>query len=182
MTKNERLQALIYRYKQETGEKAVDMERIADWAIRQGAILPKPKTARELFAAELADAARAEYRIDPETGLSYRANHALRNRTRDGKQLVLWVDMEDATRPQMLWSLTNRHRLDTGLVLCVGAAMEFAVGLKVRAPRWMQVNGLEWLWRLGSEPRKLWRRYLLSGPRFITLVIREWRSPRKPGL
>jgi N-acetylglucosaminyldiphosphoundecaprenol N-acetyl-beta-D-mannosaminyltransferase len=83
---------------------------------------------------------------------------------------------------QDLWSITNRHRLDAGLVLGVGAAMEFALGLKVRAPQWMQVNGLEWLWRLASEPRKLWRRYLLSGPRFITLVIREWWSPRKAGL
>ncbi len=83
---------------------------------------------------------------------------------------------------QDLWSITNRHRLDAGLVMGVGAAMEFALGLKVRAPQWMQVNGLEWLWRLVSEPRKLWRRYLLTGPRFITLVIREWRSPRKAGL
>lgn len=114
MTKNEQLQALIYRYKQETGEKAVDMEQVADWAIRQGATLPKPKTARELFAAQLADAARAEYRVDPKTGLSYRANHALRNRTRDGRQMVLWVDMEDATRPQMLWSLTDRRQQMVG--------------------------------------------------------------------
>ena len=95
MTRNEQLQALIQRYKQETGQKAVDMEQIADWAIRQGATLPKPKTARELFAAQLADAARAEYRVDPRTGLSYRANHALRKRTHDGRQMVLWVDMEE---------------------------------------------------------------------------------------
>ena len=74
MTKNERLQALIHRYKQVTGETAVDMDKIAEWAIRQGATLPTPKTARELFAAQLADAARAEYRVDPKTGLSYRAN------------------------------------------------------------------------------------------------------------
>lgn len=114
MTKNEQLQALIQRYKQETGEKAVDMDQIADWAMQQGATPPKPKTARELFAAQLADAARAEYRVDPATGLSYRANHALRNRTRDGKQMVLWVDMDDATRPQMLWSLTDRRQQMVG--------------------------------------------------------------------
>jgi hypothetical protein len=97
MTKNERLQALIHRYKQETGEKAVDLEQVADWAIRQGATLPQPKTARELFAAQLADAARAEYRVDPKTGLSYRANHALRNRTRDGRQMVLWRQRKEPT-------------------------------------------------------------------------------------
>lgn len=114
MTKNERLQALIHRYKQVTGETVVDMDKIAEWAIRQGATLPTPKTARELFAAQLADAARAEYRVDPKTGLSYRANHAMRQSTRDGKQMVLWVDMEDATRPQMLWSLSDRRQQMVG--------------------------------------------------------------------
>lgn len=114
MTKNEQLQAMIHLYKQETGEKIIDMDKVADWAIGRGATLPKPKTARELFVARLADAARAEYRVDPQTGLSYRANHALRRRRHDGKQMVLWVDMEDATRPQMLWSLTNRRQQMVG--------------------------------------------------------------------
>lgn len=114
MTKNQQLQALINRYKQETGEKVVDMERVADWAIRLGATLPKPKTARELFAAQLADAARAEYRVDSKTGLSYRANHALRKKAGDGRQMVLWVDIEDASRPQMLWSLADRRQQMVG--------------------------------------------------------------------
>ena len=110
MNRNEQLQAMIQLYKAETGEKAVDMEVIADWAIGRGATLPKPKTARDLLAAQFADAARAEYRVDPKTGLSYRANHALRQRTHDGRQYVLWVDMEDATHPQMLYSLSDRRQ------------------------------------------------------------------------
>lgn len=114
MTRNEQLQALIQRYKSETGEKTVDMELVADWAIKLGAKAPKPKTPRELFAAQLADAARAEYRVDPKTGLSYRANHALRQRTHDGRQYVLWIDMEDATHPQMLWSLSARRQQMVG--------------------------------------------------------------------
>jgi N-acetylglucosaminyldiphosphoundecaprenol N-acetyl-beta-D-mannosaminyltransferase len=77
---------------------------------------------------------------------------------------------------QSLWSLHNRPTLDTGLVLCVGAAMEFALGFKSRAPAWMQKTGLEWLWRLASEPAKLWRRYLVRGPRFLSLVFREKRQ------
>ena len=77
---------------------------------------------------------------------------------------------------QSLWSLRNRPRLDTGLVLCVGASMEFALGLKSRAPQWMQKTGFEWVWRLGSEPRKLWRRYLVRGPKFFQLVWNEWRT------
>lgn len=83
---------------------------------------------------------------------------------------------------QSLWSITHRHQLDAGLVLCVGAAMEFALGYKTRAPRWMQVSGLEWFWRLASDPRKLWRRYLLRGPKFAVLVFRAWRSSLKSGL
>lgn len=74
---------------------------------------------------------------------------------------------------QCLWSLHNRPQLDTGLVLCVGAAMEFALGFKSRAPSWMQRSGLEWLWRLCSEPAKLWQRYLIRGPRFLGLALKE---------
>ena len=114
MNRNEQLQALIQRYKAETGQKAVDLDVVAGWAIELGATLPKPKTARELFAAQLADAARAEYRVDTKTGLSYRANHALRQRNQDGRQGTLWVDMEDATRGQMLYSLTDRRQQMVG--------------------------------------------------------------------
>ena len=114
MTNNERLQAMMQLYKEETGERVLDLDAVAAWAIKRGATLPKPKTAQELFAAQLADAARAEHRTDPKTGLSYRANHALRHRTPDGRQMVLWIDMEDATRPQMLYSLSDRRQQMVG--------------------------------------------------------------------
>jgi N-acetylglucosaminyldiphosphoundecaprenol N-acetyl-beta-D-mannosaminyltransferase len=77
---------------------------------------------------------------------------------------------------QDLWAFSQRQNLNTGLLLGVGASMEFALGLIRRAPRWMQRSGLEWAWRLGSNPRKLWRRYLVRGPRFLTLLWREWRQ------
>lgn len=114
MKKNEQLQAMIQLYKSETGNKTVDMEDVADWAIRRGATLPKPKSARDLLVAQLSDAARAEYKQDSKTGLSYRVNHALRGKRSDGKQFTLWVDIEDATRPQMLWSLSNRRQQMVG--------------------------------------------------------------------
>lgn len=114
MTKNERLQALIQLYKTETGEKSVDMEKVADWAIRRGVAMPKPKSARDMLAAQFADAARAEFRVDEKTGLSYRANHAMRQRAHDGRQSVLWFDIEDATRPQMLYSLSDRRQQMVG--------------------------------------------------------------------
>lgn len=114
MTKNERLQALIQLYKTETGQKSVDMEKVADWAIGRGVAMPKPRSAREMLAAQFADAARAEYRVDERTGLSYRANHAMRQRSQDGRQSVLWFDIEDATRPQMLYSLSDRRQQMVG--------------------------------------------------------------------
>jgi hypothetical protein len=114
MTRNEQLQKLVQLYKTETGNITIDMDVVADWAIARGASLPKPKTAKELFVAQLSDAARAEYRQDAQTGLSYRANHALRATRGDGRQYTLWIDLDDATRAQMLWSLSNRRQQMVG--------------------------------------------------------------------
>jgi exopolysaccharide biosynthesis WecB/TagA/CpsF family protein len=66
----------------------------------------------------------------------------------------------------------------TGIGLCVGAAVEFVAGVKQRAPGWVQRAHLEWLHRLGSEPRRLWRRYLLEAPRLLRLMA---RVPRRGG-
>ena len=62
-----------------------------------------------------------------------------------------------------------------GTALCIGASLEFLTGAKRRAPRWMQMLALEWLFRLLSEPRRLWRRYLVIGPR-VLFIWRRWRS------
>lgn len=65
-----------------------------------------------------------------------------------------------------------------GAGLCIGAAVEFLSGAKARAPRWMQRAGLEWLFRLASEPGRLWHRYLVRGPRVFGLW---WRTERRRG-
>jgi exopolysaccharide biosynthesis WecB/TagA/CpsF family protein len=62
-----------------------------------------------------------------------------------------------------------------GVGLCIGASIEFLLDRKSRAPRWMQDLGLEWAFRLLSEPRRLWRRYLVTGPR-IFLLSHRWRA------
>ncbi|MBI4261131.1 MAG: WecB/TagA/CpsF family glycosyltransferase [Actinobacteria bacterium] len=59
------------------------------------------------------------------------------------------------------------------VLLCVGAAFDFASGAKRRAPVWMQRAGLEWAHRLATEPRRLWRRYLFGNVRFVAGVLRE---------
>lgn len=62
-----------------------------------------------------------------------------------------------------------------GVGLCIGASIEFLLDRKPRAPHWMQRLGFEWAFRLLSEPRRLWRRYLLTGPRIFLLASR-WRK------
>ena len=61
-----------------------------------------------------------------------------------------------------------------GVALCIGASLEFLTGAKPRAPMWMQRTGLEWLFRLLTEPSRLWRRYLVEGPQ-IFLIWGRWR-------
>jgi N-acetylglucosaminyldiphosphoundecaprenol N-acetyl-beta-D-mannosaminyltransferase len=62
----------------------------------------------------------------------------------------------------------------TGVGLCIGASVEFILGRKKRAPKWLQRMRMEWAFRLASEPRRLWKRYLVIGPRIFLLAAR-WR-------
>lgn len=62
-------------------------------------------------------------------------------------------------------------QLDAGVLIGVGAAFDFHAGLKRQAPRWMQRSGLEWLFRLGSEPRRLGPRYLRNNPLFAARLF-----------
>jgi UDP-N-acetyl-D-mannosaminuronic acid transferase (WecB/TagA/CpsF family) len=64
-------------------------------------------------------------------------------------------------------------------VLAVGAAFDFHAGTLAQAPDWMQDRSLEWLYRLLREPRRLWKRYLGLGPRFIGLVLAQKLGVRR---
>ncbi|MGH2533347.1 MAG: WecB/TagA/CpsF family glycosyltransferase [Thermomicrobiales bacterium] len=74
---------------------------------------------------------------------------------------------------QEVWAYEYRDELAMPII-AVGAAFDFHAGAKPRAPRWMQDRGLEWLFRLGCEPRRLWRRYLLLNPWYAGLVAAQW--------
>jgi N-acetylglucosaminyldiphosphoundecaprenol N-acetyl-beta-D-mannosaminyltransferase len=84
---------------------------------------------------------------------------------------VVWVGL--STPQQERWMRLMRDRLDAPLLIGVGAAFDFLSGRVRQAPRWIQHSGLEWLYRLSQEPRRLWRRYLRNNPRFIYLVACE---------
>jgi N-acetylglucosaminyldiphosphoundecaprenol N-acetyl-beta-D-mannosaminyltransferase len=73
---------------------------------------------------------------------------------------------------QEYWMSEHRGRVKA-VMIGVGAAFDFHSGVKPQAPVWMQKMGLEWLFRLAVEPRRLWKRYLYHNPRFIFLAIGE---------
>lgn len=65
-----------------------------------------------------------------------------------------------------------------GTALCIGASVDFLIGTQSRAPAAVRRIGLEWAWRLGTQPRRLWRRYLVEGPAIFPAVWR-WRRARR---
>ena len=77
---------------------------------------------------------------------------------------------------QEKWLYRHRHDLQFKAALCVGAALNFEAGAVRRAPRWMHGAGVEWLWRLFQDPRRLWRRYLVEDTAFFGLCWRELAS------
>ena len=91
---------------------------------------------------------------------------------------IVWVGI--STPKQERWMAEHVGQLHASVLIGVGAAFDFNAGLKKRAPHWMQRNGLEWLFRLMQEPRRLWRRYLINNPWFLWLVM--WQNlHRLPG-
>ncbi len=84
---------------------------------------------------------------------------------------VVWVGLG---APKQDWFMAeNASKLDAGVLIGVGAAFDFHSGRVRQAPRWMQRSGLEWLFRLGTEPRRLWRRYLLNNPLFVLRALAQ---------
>ena len=71
-----------------------------------------------------------------------------------------------------------KKEMQVPFVMGVGGSFDVTAGVLKRAPRWMQDGGLEWLFRLAQEPRRLWRRYLIEDMAFFRLVWREWRTRR----
>jgi N-acetylglucosaminyldiphosphoundecaprenol N-acetyl-beta-D-mannosaminyltransferase len=84
---------------------------------------------------------------------------------------LLWIGL--STPKQERWMAAHVGRVQAPVVLGVGAAFDIHAGTLPQAPRWMQGHGLEWLYRLIREPRRLWRRYLSNNPRFLIGIVRR---------
>jgi N-acetylglucosaminyldiphosphoundecaprenol N-acetyl-beta-D-mannosaminyltransferase len=96
----------------------------------------------------------------------------------DHRPDILLVGM--GTPQQELWVERNYENIDATVVWTVGALFDYLAGRVPRAPHWIADNGLEWIFRLAVEPRRMWRRYLLGNPAFLYRVLEERRahSPR----
>ena len=87
----------------------------------------------------------------------------------EAKPDIVWCGL--GTPKQDFWVAEFRPRLHCNTILAVGAAFDFHAKRIRQAPRWMMNAGLEWLFRLYIEPRRLWRRYIIGNPRFIGMVF-----------
>jgi hypothetical protein len=108
MSKKREMQRLIRAYKDETHERELDMRKVALWAAGKGWPLPTPPNPLDLLARQFSDAAREVIEYDKKTGRPYRVYHALKQKHGE-TQLHFFIDIEEATRSQMLVSLVNRR-------------------------------------------------------------------------
>lgn len=74
---------------------------------------------------------------------------------------------------QEFWMAENHGRLGVPVSIGVGVSFEFVAGMVQRAPKWARKSGLEWLYRVVKEPRRLWKRYAVTNPRFVWLVLQQ---------
>jgi N-acetylglucosaminyldiphosphoundecaprenol N-acetyl-beta-D-mannosaminyltransferase len=87
------------------------------------------------------------------------------------KPNVLWVSL---TAPkQDYWIYENIDKLNVNIAIGVGGAFEVTAGLIERAPKWMQDFGLEWLFRLLKEPKRMYKRYLIEAPKIFPIIIKQ---------
>jgi len=92
------------------------------------------------------------------------------------KPHIIWVGL--STPKQERWMAAHMGRVDAPVMVGVGAAFDFLSGRKPQAPRWVQRSGFEWLFRLASEPRRLWPRYR-QYPLFVVLVLAQMLGLRR---
>ncbi len=113
----------------------------------------------------------------PYRPLNSEEEQELFHRVRACRPDVLWVGL--STPKQENWMARYRNRMEVPVLVGVGAAFDFLTGRSAQAPVWMRERGLEWFYRLATEPRRLWRRYLIYGPRFVWNVALEFAGIKR---
>jgi N-acetylglucosaminyldiphosphoundecaprenol N-acetyl-beta-D-mannosaminyltransferase len=101
----------------------------------------------------------------------------LKETVRQARPDVIWVGL--STPKQERFMAEYLTELDVTLMFGVGAAFDFLAGRVRQAPRWMQRSGLEWLFRLCCEPRRLWKRYFKNNPLFVARILCQFSGAKK---
>ncbi len=99
------------------------------------------------------------------------------NRVREARPAIVWVGL--STPKQERFMAAYLDKLDTTLMLGVGAAFDFHTGRVRQAPKWIQRSGFEWFYRLCQEPKRLWKRYLTNNPRFLLKIALQTTGLKK---
>lgn len=113
----------------------------------------------------------AGMRSPPFRALDAAENEAMVQEINAARPDILWVAL--GLPKQEIWIEEHRKQLKVPVVIAVGAAFGFLSGRVSRTPKWIGDAGFEWAWRLAAEPKKLWRRDLIDGPRFLVRVARD---------
>jgi len=98
-------------------------------------------------------------------------------RINDSAADIVWVGL--GSPKQDFWIARNRDKLNSPVLIGIGAAFDFLAGTKPQAPRWVRAAGLEWLFRLSCEPGRLWRRYLIGNTKFLFLLLKDFLGFRR---
>ncbi len=132
---------------------------------------------RARFAVEYPRLRISEAISPPFRPLSFDEDAAIRERLNASGAGIIFVSL--GCPKQERWMAANRGQV-SAVMIGVGAAFDFHAGVTARAPDWMQQAGLEWLHRLASEPRRLWRRYLVTNTLFLVSALRQlWQDSQQ---
>ena len=103
-----------------------------------------------------------------------RDNDAVIERLQDARPNIVLVAL--GCPKQELWMADHAHKVPSAIFLGIGATLDFISGRLKRCPAWMSASGLEWLYRLSQQPRRLARRYLVRDRAFLAIAWRTWRN------
>jgi len=140
-----------------------------------------------LLGAKEGVAAQAQQKINTKTGRpiivgSHSPSFGFEKSEQESQEIIELINNSGANvlaigvgaPKQEKWIHKYKSQLSNiKIFLAIGATIDFEAGNKQRAPKWMTESGLEWLHRLLSEPKRLWKRYLIGGPLFVWLIIKQ---------
>ena len=104
--------------------------------------------------------------------LDKQENEQIVDKINESRPDILWVGL--GCPKQQLWMYEHKDKLKVPVMIGVGAAFDFLAGTKPQAPCWIRDNGFEWLFRLITEPKRLWKRYLIGNSIFLWLFLKEF--------